>query len=67
MPWTAKDAEEHTEKADTPAKQKTWAKIANKERQRCIDEGGDAKECDGRAIRVANEAVANIKESAMDG
>ncbi len=65
MPWTAADAEGHTKKADTSAKQKTWAQIANKERQRCIDEGGDAKGCDARAIRVANEAVANIKEGNM--
>jgi hypothetical protein len=62
MPWTAKDAEGHTKAANTPKKQKTWAKIANKARADCIKGGGDAKECDGRAIRIANAAVAKIKE-----
>ena len=65
MPWKASDALRHTKKADTPAKQTTWKNIANKERQRCVDEGGDAEECDARAIRVANAAVAKIKEADM--
>jgi hypothetical protein len=29
MPWTAAEAKTKTKKADTPEKQKKWAKIAN--------------------------------------
>ena len=37
MPWTARDAEGYTKKANTPKKQKTWAKIANDALKKCID------------------------------
>jgi len=50
MPWQASDAIGHTKKADTPAKQKKWAEIANK----VLEESGD----EGKAIEVANNAIA---------
>jgi hypothetical protein len=50
MPWTAGDALGHTKKANTPAKQRRWAKIANK----TLDKTGD----EARAIREANAVVA---------
>lgn len=50
MPWAPEDASKHTKKADTPAKQRRWAEIAN----RTLEEHGD----EGRAIRTANAAVA---------
>ena len=50
MPWSAADAKAKTHKADTPAKQKTWAAVAN----RVLEETGD----EGRAVRSANAAVA---------
>lgn len=60
MPWSSADAKGKTSKADTPHKQKKWAEIANGELKRCEKKGeGD---CEGRAIRVANEAIAAMKE-----
>ncbi len=50
MPWTAADAKSHTKKADTPAKQKKWAKIAN---DALKEYDGD----EGKAIAVANAAM----------
>jgi predicted RNA-binding Zn-ribbon protein involved in translation (DUF1610 family) len=62
MPWTASDAEEHTKKADTEAKQKKWAKVANSALESCIEDGGKQDECEGRAIRIANAAMDEEKE-----
>ncbi len=55
MPWTSKDAQRHTAKADTPNKQAVWAKVANQALDRCRKEQG--KDCDGRAIRIANASM----------
>ena len=63
MPWTAADAEGHTKKANTAAKQKEWAKVANNARAQCVKAGGEPEECDGRAIRIANAAM---EESGME-
>ncbi len=61
MPWTAADAKGKTSKADTPKKQKVWASVANGELARCKKKGeGD---CEGRAVRVANAAVAKMGEA----
>jgi hypothetical protein len=49
MPWTAADAERHTHLADTPAKKRQWAHVANN----VLQQTGD----DARAIRAANAAV----------
>ncbi|HEY2528349.1 MAG TPA: hypothetical protein VGJ20_10450 [Xanthobacteraceae bacterium] len=49
MPWTAQDAEKHTHKANTPALQELWAKVANERLQKRDDEA--------RAIREANAVV----------
>jgi hypothetical protein len=49
MPWTKADALRHTHKADTAAKQRQWADVANSE----LDRTGD----EARAIRAANAAV----------
>lgn len=53
MPWTARDAVKHTKKANTPAKKKKWAKVANAALKQYDDEG--------RAIRVANAAMGRKK------
>ena len=50
MPWKSGDAKKHTKKADTAAKRLQWARVAN----RVLSETGD----EGRAIRIANAAVA---------
>jgi uncharacterized protein YdaT len=50
MPWNSNDGPaRHTKKANTPAKKKQWADIANKVR----NESGD----EGKAVRIANAAV----------
>jgi DNA-directed RNA polymerase subunit RPC12/RpoP len=67
MPWTAKDAQAKTARANTPKKQSTWAKIANKHLSACLKKGGSQKECEGQAVRVANQAIADIKEQEPGG
>jgi hypothetical protein len=65
MPWTAADAKRHTEKADTPKKQETWAKVANAALTRCKEKGqGD---CDARAIKQANAVIARMSEARGEG
>ena len=63
MPWTAKDAK--SKKADTPKKREAWAKIANKALADCKKKGDD--DCEGRAIRIANNAIAKMKEAEPAG
>jgi len=51
MPWSSDDGpSRHTKKANTPAKKKQWADIANKVLADSSDEG--------KAVRIANAAVA---------
>ena len=50
MPWTPKDAGEHTKKATTARLKVLWAKTANAALRRYGD--------DGLAVRAANAAVA---------
>ncbi|HVX56471.1 MAG TPA: hypothetical protein VHA37_01955, partial [Candidatus Saccharimonadales bacterium] len=50
MPWTAKNATEHSKKADTPEKKKKWAKIANAALK-------TYKGNEGKAIATANAAM----------
>lgn len=52
MPWTAKDARRHTKKADTPARQKTWARVANDVLSRTGDEARAAKMANGVIKRL---------------
>jgi len=54
MPWTAKSASTKTAKADTPAKKKRWAAVANSALRRTGN--------DGLAIREANGVVAKMAE-----
>lgn len=49
MPWTAADAQKHDNDANSPAKSKKWARIANSVLQRTGDEA--------QAIRVANSKI----------
>ena len=55
MPWTAAQARSHTAKADSPAKQRAWARIANSALRSCQKKGNS--DCEGYAIRVANAAI----------
>lgn len=50
MPWSPGDGPaRHSKKANTPAKKKQWADIANSVREKTGDEG--------KAVRIANSAV----------
>ena len=64
MPWKASDAKDHTEKADTPEKQKVWAKVANDRLQACLDDDGEQDTCEASAIKQANSVVAKMEERA---
>jgi hypothetical protein len=66
MPWKPSDAQSHTKKADTPEKQKLWASTANSRLAACVKDGGDRKECEASAVRVANAAVAKSGEKQTD-
>jgi uncharacterized protein YdaT len=56
MPYKSSDAMKHTKKADTPAKKKQFASVANA----VMKKGGG----EGKAIRIANAAVAKAKGKA---
>jgi len=62
MPWTATDALGHTKQADTPKKQRGWAKAANARLKACLADGGDQDECEASAVKVANAAVTKMEE-----
>ncbi len=49
MPWSASDATKHSKKADTEAKKRKWAAVANS----ALEKYGE----EGRAIKIANAAV----------
>lgn len=46
MPWEPKDAQRHTKMANTPAKKKKWADMADA----ILKDSGD----EAKAIRIAN-------------
>jgi len=62
MPWTAKDAERHTKKADTAKKRRQWASVANSALERCLKQGKSRDECEASAIRQANAVVSEAEE-----
>ena len=49
MPWTMKDAERHTKKADTPKEKRQWAAVANSTLKKTKNKA--------RAITVANGVI----------
>jgi uncharacterized protein YdaT len=49
MPWSPDDAPSKTKRANTPAKKRQFAAVANK----VLAESGD----DGKALRIAKAAV----------
>jgi len=58
MPWTVKDVDRH-KKGLTATQKKKWVKIANATLKDCLSKGG--KDCDGKAIRVANSKFSEEK------
>src|ERR1700674_856820 len=57
MPWTAENAKEKTKKANTPDKQRKWAKIANAARSSYMKNGDTDEAASGKAIATANAAM----------
>lgn len=58
MPWTSDDAIKKTKKANTPEKQKLWARTANS----ILESTGS----ESKAIRLANAAVRDHEGPAGD-
>lgn len=67
--WTAADATEHTEAANTPKKRNQWKSTANSVLTDCLDAisgtptAAQRSKCEGKAIRIANAAVKEIDNS----
>jgi hypothetical protein len=59
MPWTPSDAQSKTHKANTPAKRRQFADVANSVREREMAKGRSEKEADAAAVRTANGVVKN--------
>ncbi len=53
MPWQVSDVDGHR-KGLGKSQKKKWVKIANDALKTCLAENKKTKECDGRAIRIAN-------------
>ena len=66
MPFISADAESHTKKADTPAKQKQWAETANNARLNAISKGASERQADVTGIKVANAIFESGLESGRD-
>lgn len=62
MPWLSSDAERHTREADTPARQRLWAKVAN--RVLAIAQDHKLDDPEAHAIRAANATVARTHKAA---
>ncbi len=54
MPWTEKDAERFTKKANTPEKKTLWSSTANS----ILANTGD----ESKAVRMANAAVRDAED-----
>lgn len=63
MPWKVSDVDSH-KKGLTPEQKKKWVKIANSVLASCKKEGG--KDCDAKAIRIANSKFKGEKMSQVN-
>lgn len=62
MPFTIADVDKHIKGLD-PEQKKQWVNVANSARDKCMSDGGDAKECDASAIRQANGVVSKKSDT----
>lgn len=56
MPWSVEDVDSH-KRGLSDVQKEMWVKIANSALEECLQDGGQADECEGRAIRIANAAL----------
>lgn len=61
MPWNVDDVKKHNQAATTPKLKRVWVSAANNALSTCERDGG--RDCEGRAIRIANAAVKRAMES----
>lgn len=58
MPWSIKDVDRHKKGLSKKQKEK-WVKVANSVLASCLKEGGKQKDCEAKAIRIANGVTGN--------
>lgn len=64
MPFNEESADKHKKGLSDPQKKK-WAKIANGVLRTCLAENKSEGECDGRAIKIANNFFSKDKGKRM--
>ena len=63
MPWSEESAQQHTKKANTPARQRIWAHVANAVRELQLDRGDSETVASVKAIETANATLAKLEGS----
>lgn len=61
MPWSKGDVDRHKKGLDDKQKER-WVATANNVLSACLSKGGSQKECEGKAVRIANGTVATHDE-----
>ena len=61
MPWTAEDVERHNAGLSDKRKRQ-WVAVANSTLASCLKDGGEQKECEAKAVRIANGAAKKSME-----
>lgn len=56
MPWTVSNVERFNKNL-SPKQKAQWVAVANSTRKKCMDDGGSEKDCDAKAIQMANGVV----------
>jgi hypothetical protein len=66
-PWKIEDVQAHNKGPDgnglSAKAKRQWVAVANGALSSCVADGGDQKECEAKAIRMANGVVAKAQES----
>lgn len=65
MPWSESDVSEFREGL-TEAQKEKWVEIANGVLEDCLEAGGDRRDCEAKAIRVANGEFESKEASVLD-
>ena len=65
MPWKTEDVERH-KKGLSDKDKRQWVATANSALKACLADDGDTEKCEGRAIRIANAAVAEADKPTAD-